>query len=209
MFQEIDCVTLTAPIPLENTWDIPEGSPLLDPARPGEGLLPGDVGVIICVQGAGEAFDVEFLEPNGYTVAIATVYPHQLRLTVDADYRNDRFGVPVLSQRPAAWQGDRGFAEYTNIILTEPLPRAELRFIPEGSPLRDRDRLEDGLNPGAVGLIISVDYAGTDREVLSVSFRDADGRFIARAEVRPSQCRPATPADRGKYSLAAKAAVGG
>ena len=207
MFQEIDCVTLTAPIPLENTWDIPDGSPLLDPARPGQGLLPGDVGTIICVQGAGEAFDVEFLEPNGYTVAIATVYPHQLRLAEDADYRHDRFGVTVLSQRPAAWQGDQGFAEYTNIILTEPIPRSELGYIPADSPLSDSAKLEDGLPPGIVGFITSVDYAGTDREVLAVSFRDANGRWLARADLSPRQCRPATPSDRSKHSSAAKAAV--
>ena len=91
MFNELDCVTLTAPIPLEKTWDIPKGSPLLDPSRPGQGLLPGDVGTIVYVQGGGAAFEVEFLEPGGYTVAIATVLPGQLRPATQKDLAADRF----------------------------------------------------------------------------------------------------------------------
>ncbi len=92
MFQELDAVTLTAPIAREKTWELPEDSPLFDPAGTGEGLLPGDVGVIVYVQGDGEAFEVEFLERNsGYTVAIATVYPYQMRLATDADRASYRF----------------------------------------------------------------------------------------------------------------------
>lgn len=209
MFKEYTSIALTESVPLERLYDIPPDSPLLAEDNSGDGLRPGDVGIVVDINPDGDSFLAEFLEPSGYTVALVDLKVSQARPATEEDFANDRFGVTVLSQRPAAWQGDRGFAEYTNIILTEPMPRSELRFIPEDSPLRDRDRLEDGLNPGAVGFITSVDYAGTDREVLSVSFRDANGRFIARAEVRPSQCRPATPADRGKYSLAAKAAVGG
>ena len=91
MFNELDCVTLTAPIPLEKTWDIPKGSPLLDPVRPGQGLRPGDVGTVVYVQGGGAAFEVEFLEPGGYTVAIATVLPDQMRLATPEDLAADRF----------------------------------------------------------------------------------------------------------------------
>lgn len=52
MFAEPDTVTLTDPIPLKNTWDIPEGSPLRQAVKPGEGLLPGDVGVIVSIYAA-------------------------------------------------------------------------------------------------------------------------------------------------------------
>ena len=209
MFQELDCVTLLAPIPAEQTWDIPEGSPLLDPAGASQGLLPGDVGTIVCAQGGGKAFDVEFVEPNGYTVALATVYPHQLRLAVAADYRSARFGRTALAQRPAAWRGGNGFAEYTNIVLTQPIPRAEVRYIPEGSPLHAADNPKDGLHSGAIGFIASIDRKDADTEILSVDFMDADGRLLATAKIRPDQCRPATPADRANYRRRAQAATAG
>lgn len=209
MFQELDCVTLLAPIPAEQTWDIPEGSPLLVPNGAGPGLLPGDVGTIVCVQGGGAAFDVEFVEPNGYTVALATVYPHQLRLAVAADYRKARFGRTALSQRPAAWRGGDAFAEYTNIVLTEPIPISEMRRILEDSPLRPAANLEGGLDPGAIGFIASIDHGGAAEETLSVDFMDADGRLMAAAKIRPNQCRPATPADRANHFRSAQAATAG
>jgi len=93
MFNELDCVILTAPIALEKTWDIPQGSPLLKsgPAGTAGPLLPGDVGTIVYVQGGGAAFEVEFLEPGGYTVALATVLPDQMRLATPEDLAADRF----------------------------------------------------------------------------------------------------------------------
>ena len=91
MFQELDSVTLIAPIPLKQTWDIPDYSPLLKEGRMVDGLLPGDVGVIVYVQGGGECYEVEFLMPEGYTVAIATVYPEQMRPVADGDREKYRF----------------------------------------------------------------------------------------------------------------------
>lgn len=91
MFQELDTVTLTAPISPRNTWDIPDYSPLLKDGLAETGLLPGDVGVIVYVQGGGECFEVEFLMPDGYTVAIATVYPVQMRHVAEGDLENYRF----------------------------------------------------------------------------------------------------------------------
>ena len=209
MFQELDCVTLLAPIPAEQTWDIPEGSPLLDPAGASQGLLPGDVGTIVCALGGGAAFDVEFVEPNGYTVALATVYPHQLRLAVAADYRSARFGRTALSQRPAAWQGGKGFAEYINIVLTQSITGAEVRYIPERSSLHTADNPEVGLRPGAIGFIASIDRKDADTEILSVDFMDAAGQLTATAKIRPDQCRPATPADRANYRRRAPATTAG
>ncbi len=91
MFQELDTVTLTSAIPLKNTWDIPEYSPLLKEGVIEGGLVPGDVGVIVYVQGGGECFEVEFLMSEGYTVAIATVYPEQMRSASNGDWENYRF----------------------------------------------------------------------------------------------------------------------
>ena len=91
MFKELDPIVLTAPIPLARTWDIPCASPLLKISKPGEGLLPGDVGTIVHVQGDGVEYEVEFLEPSGNTVAIATVLPGQMRPLVQGDMSSYRF----------------------------------------------------------------------------------------------------------------------
>ena len=96
MFQELDTISLTTPIPLKNTWDIPDYSPLLKDGSTKGGLLPGDVGVIVYVQGGGECFEVEFLMPEGYTVAIATVYPEQMRPVADGDRENYRFRQKMI-----------------------------------------------------------------------------------------------------------------
>ena len=97
MFQELDTVTLTAPISFKNTWDIPDYSPLHKDGRMEGGLLPGDVGVIVYVQGGGECYEVEFVMPEGYTVAIATVYPEQMRPVSEGDRENYRFRKKVPS----------------------------------------------------------------------------------------------------------------
>ena len=91
MFKELDLVALIVPIPIDRIWDIPSDSPLLKEGQHEKGLLPGDVGTIVNVQGNGEAFEVEFLEHSGYTVAIATIYPSQIRPATKSDLGNDRF----------------------------------------------------------------------------------------------------------------------
>ena len=91
MFKELDIVTLTTPIAMDHIWDIPGNSPLLKNGGSGDGLLPGDVGTIVYVQGGGEAFEVEFLEPSGCTVAIATIHPSQMRPATKYDMDNDHF----------------------------------------------------------------------------------------------------------------------
>lgn len=97
MFQELDAVTLIAPVPRGQIWDLPDGSPLLDSAGQNEGLLPGDIGTIVLDPGDGQAFDVEFMEPDGYTVAIATVYSSQMRPVAEGDIDHYRFwkSVPI------------------------------------------------------------------------------------------------------------------
>ena len=91
MFNELDTVTLTEPIAVKNTWHMAEHSPLRETIKSGVGLLPGDVGTIVLVQGDGEAFEVEFVMPDSCPAAIATVYPHQMRPATEEDLANDRF----------------------------------------------------------------------------------------------------------------------
>lgn len=90
-FKELDVIALTSSIPRDRIWDIPPGSPL---AAVGGGLRKGDVGTIVCMQGDGEAFDVEFLEPGGRTIGIATVLASQARLATKEDIANRRVRRP-------------------------------------------------------------------------------------------------------------------
>ena len=92
MFNEHDIIALIAPVPLENTWHLSDHSPLHKTIREkGKGLLPSDIGVIIHIYKQGEAFEVEFVLPDGCPAAIATVYPHQMRPATEEDLANDRF----------------------------------------------------------------------------------------------------------------------
>lgn len=93
MFKELDVIALTSPIPRDCIWDIPPGSPLV---LVGEGLRKGDIGTIVCMQGEGEAFDVEFLEPGGRTLAIATVLASQARLATKEDIASGRNFVEYI-----------------------------------------------------------------------------------------------------------------
>ncbi|MCY4655167.1 MAG: DUF4926 domain-containing protein [Dehalococcoidia bacterium] len=93
MFKELDVITLTSPILRDCIWDIPPGSPL---STSGEGLRKGDIGTIVCMQGDGEAFDVEFMEPGGHTVAIATVLASQARPATKEDIASGRDFVEYI-----------------------------------------------------------------------------------------------------------------
>ena len=91
MIAEHDAVTLTAAIPPESIFGVPPKSPLLS-ANGGGGLLPGDVGTVVHVQGGGAAFVVEFMESDSwYTVALADVWASQLRPATERDIANARF----------------------------------------------------------------------------------------------------------------------
>ena len=91
MFKELDKVTLTAAIPLESIFDVPPRSPLLS-ANGGGGLLPGDVGTVVHVQGGGAAFVVEFMESDSwYTVALANMPAACARPATERDIANARF----------------------------------------------------------------------------------------------------------------------
>jgi hypothetical protein len=46
---------------------------VLDPDAPEHGLVKGDVGTVVHVYRAGEAFEVEFLTLSGETVGVITV----------------------------------------------------------------------------------------------------------------------------------------
>ncbi len=88
MFKELDIIALTSPIPRARVWDIPPGSPLTQDGWAHEGMKKGDIGTIVYVQDNGRAYEVEFLEPGGRTVAIATVQASQARLATKDDIPN-------------------------------------------------------------------------------------------------------------------------
>ena len=91
MIAELDKIALTTAIPLESIFDVPPKSPLLS-ANGGGGLMPGDVGTVVHVQGGGAAFVVEFMESNSWrTAALADVMASQLRPTTERDIANARF----------------------------------------------------------------------------------------------------------------------
>jgi len=60
MIKELDLVVLRSSIPDQN-------------------LKAGDVGTVVLVHEKGKAFEVEFLSPDGETVAIATLRSSQVR----------------------------------------------------------------------------------------------------------------------------------
>ena len=91
MFKELDVIVLTTDIPLDRIFDVPDDSPLLRGDHVGKGLQLGDVGAVVCVYNNGEAFEVEFLEPTGRTVALTTVLSSQARSATREDIANYRF----------------------------------------------------------------------------------------------------------------------
>ena len=53
--------------------------------------MPGDVGVVVDVQGGGEWPRVEFLELSGYTVALVNMPSSCARSATERDIANERF----------------------------------------------------------------------------------------------------------------------
>jgi hypothetical protein len=47
--------------------------------RPADGLCAGDVGALVHVYGRGEAYEVEFVEGDGATVAVLTLKADNVR----------------------------------------------------------------------------------------------------------------------------------
>ena len=90
MFSELDKIALTTAIPLESIFDVPPESPLRESPN-GGGLIPGDVGVVVDVQGGGEWLCVEFLESDGYTAALANMPAACARPATERDIANARF----------------------------------------------------------------------------------------------------------------------
>ena len=90
MFAEFDKIALTTAIPMESIFDVPSESPLWESPN-GDGLIPGDVGIVVDVQGGGEWLCVEFLELSGYTVALANMPASCARPASERDIANARF----------------------------------------------------------------------------------------------------------------------
>jgi hypothetical protein len=50
---------------------------------PGLGLQPGDVGVVVHVHGQGQAYEVEFMNPQGRTLGVQTLGAGDVQATDD------------------------------------------------------------------------------------------------------------------------------
>ena len=57
---------------------------------PGDGLLAGDVGVVVHIYPDARAYEVEFMTLAGSTLAVATVESHQLRPVTESDVSHAR-----------------------------------------------------------------------------------------------------------------------
>ena len=209
MFKEYTTIALTEQIPLDCIYDVPEGSPLLAADNPGDGLRPGDVGLIIDIQPGGESFWVEFLESSGYTVALLSdVRPWQVRPATEEDLANDRFRKRRLPDprhtRPDMTRKAHIFEKRTYVALTDHIPPDYIYEVPSGSPLLNPENLGRGLQPGDVGIIVSVYPGGND---LLVEFFASDGSTVAVTDVWAAQARPATETDRANCRFGKKSAV--
>ena len=105
MFAELDKIALTTSIPLDYEFmvDVPMKSLLRD-SENGGGLIPGDVGIVVDVQGGGEWLCVEFLEWGGCTVALADMPASSARPATERDIANARF----LGKRAEALAQSKG-----------------------------------------------------------------------------------------------------
>jgi hypothetical protein len=78
MIKELDCVALTQ--------DLPRA-----------GLRKDDLGTVVLVHAEGKGYEVEFLTLDGDTVAVVSLYPHQIR-TIG---RNEIAQARTLAVAPA------------------------------------------------------------------------------------------------------------
>ena len=46
---------------------------------PESNLKPGDIGVVVCVHGSGEGYEVEFMSTDGNTIAVLTLEATDVR----------------------------------------------------------------------------------------------------------------------------------
>jgi hypothetical protein len=54
-------------------------SVVLTKSLPEHGLQVGDVGAVVFVHRAGEAYEVEFISGDGATIGVVTLYPPDVR----------------------------------------------------------------------------------------------------------------------------------
>ena len=108
MFAELDKIALTTALPLDYKFmvDVPPKSPLLDSPN-GGGLIPGDVGTVVDVQGGGEWLCVEFLEYGGYTVALADMPASCARPAYGERYSQRAVSAEEAGSEPLVGQSDR------------------------------------------------------------------------------------------------------
>ena len=46
---------------------------------PKAGLVAGDIGTVVMIYGENKGYEVEFMTLDGDTIAVETLYPHQIR----------------------------------------------------------------------------------------------------------------------------------
>ena len=77
MFEELDTIELTHDI---KEYDLKEG----------------DMGAIVNVYNDGKAYEVEFVAPNGRTIALLTLMPEDIRVYTNKDeYVSRLFNAPI------------------------------------------------------------------------------------------------------------------
>ena len=90
MFAELDKIALTTAIPLKSISAVPSNSPIWK-SPDSDGLIAGDVGIVVDVQGGGEWLCVEFLEWSGYTAALVNMPASWARPATERDVADARF----------------------------------------------------------------------------------------------------------------------
>jgi hypothetical protein len=71
MINELDCIILTTDIPKY-------------------GLTAGDIGTVVMVHPNDQGFEVEFVALNGETLAVASLYPSQVRPVIRREIAHAR-----------------------------------------------------------------------------------------------------------------------
>lgn len=71
MIQELDSVVITENIPNLK-------------------LVKGDIGTVVLVHHDGEGYEVEFMTLSGNTIAVATLFPQQIRMIHEMEIANAR-----------------------------------------------------------------------------------------------------------------------
>jgi hypothetical protein len=62
---------------------------------PDKGLTAGDVATVVMIHGDHEGYELEFCALNGETLAVVSVFPHQIRPVSEREISHARVLVPA------------------------------------------------------------------------------------------------------------------